>query len=538
MAVPYIFASVPAGTTIPLAEIDANFAYLAYSPTITNLSVTGTLSVGQDFISNGPAIFNNGLAFIGSLGVNGSYVTPTGTTGAGNLVLSANPTLVSPNLGQPTYGNLSLCSGYSVHNLVGCGANVIQFLSNPTSSNLENAVIDCTGGGKLVFNQDPVLIGPVLQEPQLNTVASGNLQNCIGYQGVNISGIVPIAHGGTGLSSVGNLKEILQVTTAGTLGYAPMPPTANVLGGAPSQLLYQVNTNVTGFLPNGTANQVLVSTGTLAPTWKLIDLTQSITNVLPVINGGTGSTTAQSAINTLVGGITANYVVKGNGSNIVLAPLNATDISLAGTLSNNTTGSSQTFTSTNQNSQFNSIGVNTSANGVTGNVDATGFFTDGTGTLHPIITIPARTAVGTDISWTFNIPSWATRITMNFNAVTYTATPINDWAIQLGSNGVYVTAGYNGFGQISGIRSNASTNGLIIIAGTSACPMTGSIIFNNLTGNTWVGSGMLIWLPPSPPYISFTASTIAMPGVVDSIRLTTINGTDIFNGGQVNIQYE
>jgi hypothetical protein len=100
MAVPYIFANVPGGTTIPLAEIDANFAYLSYSPTLTNLSVTGNLSVGQEFISNGPAVFNNGLAFIGTLGVNGSFVTPTGTTGAGNLVLSANPTLVAPNLAE------------------------------------------------------------------------------------------------------------------------------------------------------------------------------------------------------------------------------------------------------------------------------------------------------------------------------------------------------------------------------------------------------------------------------------------------------
>jgi hypothetical protein len=538
MAVPYIFASVPAGTTIPLAEIDANFAYLSYSPTMSNLSVTGTLSVGQELISNGPAAFNNGLSFIGTLGVNGSYVSPTGTTGAGNLVLSANPTLVAPNLGQPTYGDLSLCSGYSVHDLTGLGNNVVLFLANPTSSNLNNAVIDSTGVGKLVFNQDPVIIGPILEDPDLGNVVSGNLQNCIGYQGVNISGVVPIARGGTGLSAVGNLNDILQVTTAGTLGYAPVPPTGDVLGGAPSQVLYQVNTNVTGFIPNGTTGQVLQSNGALAPSWQTFNVTSNVAGILPVLNGGTGSNNAQSAINTLVGGVTANSVVKGNGTNIVLAQLNATDISYAGTLINNTTGSAGTFTSTTQNSQFNSIGVNVAPSGTAGNINATGSISDGTGTLHPIIAGTVQTAVGTAVSFTSVIPSWATRITMNFNNVVYAATANNDWAIQLGAGGVYNTNSYNGLGLIYGIRASSSTAGLIIIAGIAANPMTGSIVFNKLTGNTWVGTGMVAWVPPSLVYISVTGASVAMSGVVDSIQLTTVNGTDVFNGGQVNIQYE
>jgi hypothetical protein len=127
---------------------------------------------------------------------------------------------------------------------------------------------------------------------------------------------------------------------------------------------------------------------------------------------------------------------------------------------------------------------------------------------------------------------------MNFDNVVYAATANNDWAIQLGVGGVYNSNSYNGLGLIYGIRGNSSTAGLIIIAGVSASPMTGSIVFNKLTGNTWVGTGMVAWVPPSLVYISVTGASVAMSGVVDSIQLTTINGSDVFNGGQVNIQYE
>jgi hypothetical protein len=40
--------------------------------------------------------------------------------------------------------------------------------------------------------------------------------------------------------------------------------------------------------------------------------------LVPIANGGTGTTTAQLAINALVGSVTAGYVVQGNGTNIVL----------------------------------------------------------------------------------------------------------------------------------------------------------------------------------------------------------------------------
>lgn len=55
-----------------------------------------------------------------------------------------------------------------------------------------------------------------------------------------------------------------------------------------------------------------------------ITLTTGVTGTLPVANGGTASTTAQTALNTLAGAVTANRLLKGNGTNIVLAQANLT----------------------------------------------------------------------------------------------------------------------------------------------------------------------------------------------------------------------
>jgi len=64
----------------------------------------------------------------------------------------------------------------------------------------------------------------------------------------------------------------------------------------------------------------------------LINLTTGITSILPVLNGGTGVSTLQDALNALAGGVTANRVLKGNGSNIVLSQIDLTTNDITGIL--------------------------------------------------------------------------------------------------------------------------------------------------------------------------------------------------------------
>jgi hypothetical protein len=95
MAVPNTFAS--ATTSIPLANLDANFSYYdtAYSISGTAVTYSGTLTVSA-------------LTASTSLALNASkQLVSVTNTGSGNNVLATSPTLVTPILGTPTSGNFS-----------------------------------------------------------------------------------------------------------------------------------------------------------------------------------------------------------------------------------------------------------------------------------------------------------------------------------------------------------------------------------------------------------------------------------------------
>lgn len=85
----------------------------------------------------------------------------TGETGTGALVFSTNPILVTPNIGTPTAGTLTSCTGLPISTGVsGLAAGIATFLTTPTSANLKSAVTDETGsGGSLVFSQSPTFTG-------------------------------------------------------------------------------------------------------------------------------------------------------------------------------------------------------------------------------------------------------------------------------------------------------------------------------------------------------------------------------------------
>lgn len=88
---------------------------------------------------------------------------------------SASPTLVTPNLGTPSAGVLSSCTGYPTSALTGAGTGVLTFLATPTSANLAAALTDETGTGAAVFANTPTLVTPILGTP-----TSGTLTNCTG----------------------------------------------------------------------------------------------------------------------------------------------------------------------------------------------------------------------------------------------------------------------------------------------------------------------------------------------------------------------
>lgn len=100
----------------------------------------------------------------------------------------------------------------------------------------------------------------------------------------DVSGQLPVANGGTGLSS-GTSGGVLAYTASGTLASsAALAANQLVIGGGAG-----VVPATLGSL--GTSVQVLHGNAGGAPTWAAITLSTDVTGTLPVANGGTGATT-------------------------------------------------------------------------------------------------------------------------------------------------------------------------------------------------------------------------------------------------------
>jgi hypothetical protein len=143
------------------------------------------------------------------------------------------------------------------------------------------------------------------------------------------------------------------------------------------------------------------------------------------------------------------------------------------------------------------------------------------------------TTSGTNIDFT-GIPSWAKRITVIFSGVSTNGT--SPLILQLGSTTIQ-SSGYLSF-AMNGITGGGTTvAGMLLTANQSAAGThTGHVNVTNISSNSWVSSGVMQDIVNANG--SIFASDVTLGGVLDRIRITTINGTDTFDAGLINILYE
>lgn len=249
-------------------------------------------------------------------------------------------------------------------------------------------------------------------------------------------------------------------------------------------LIYASGTTTLSKLADVATGNALISGGVgVAPSWGKIDLTTHVSGTLPVANGGTGAAT-----------LAANNVLLGNGTSAlqVVAPSTSgnvlqSDGSTWSSVAKITLGTAQNSTS------------------------------------------------GTSIDFT-GIPSWAKRVTILLSAVSTNGS--SSVRFQAGSGSI-TTTGYVGTGSaiVSGTAGSATTGTAgwdMNDPGASGSSRTGTVVLSLLGSNTWIMYGVLT----DPSRSNFIAGSVSLSGALDRVRITTVNGTDTFDAGSINIMYE
>jgi hypothetical protein len=148
---------------------------------------------------------------------------------------------------------------------------------------------------------------------------------------------------------------------------------------------------------------------------------------------------------------------------------------------------------------------------------------------------------GTSIDFT-SIPSWVKRITLMFSGVSTNGS--SQVLVQVGAGSVtttgYTTVGVGFASTPTYSLSAATTTGFIFQDGMAAfVSVSGAMYISSFGSNLWVSNAVVNrGTNGGTSYAGFGAGNVTLGGTLDRVRLTTVNGTDTFDAGSVNILYE
>lgn len=159
-----------------------------------------------------------------------------------------------------------------------------------------------------------------------------------------------------------------------------------------------------------------------------------------------------------------------------------------------------------------------------------------TGQVYPVVSGTAVTASGTSVDFT-SIPSWVKRITVMCSALSTngSSSPI----VRLGTSGGIQATSYTGSVWLANTTNTLNSTGFFISPSVSSSIVLESIItlclLNSSTG-LWVASIVSSQTNSATGIVGSGSKTLS--GTLDRVRITTVNGTDTFDAGSINILYE
>ena len=148
----------------------------------------------------------------------------------------------------------------------------------------------------------------------------------------------------------------------------------------------------------------------------------------------------------------------------------------------------------------------------------------------------AKNATGTSVDFT-GIPSWVKRVTVMFDGVSTNGSSLGQ--VQLGAGSVQ-TSGYVSLragitAANAAFGTTASTTGLLFGGAATTSECHGLAVIATLGNNIWTYSATL---RNTSTALDFYGGGVTLSGTLDRVRITTVNGTDTFDAGSINIMYE
>jgi hypothetical protein len=284
------------GTGVTAASTGSGGVVLSTSPVLTTPNIgtpsfaTLTSATGLPISTGVSGLGTNVATFLATPSSANLAAAVTDETGTGLLVFATSPALTTPNIGTPSFADLTNASGL---NLANTSATTAQAL--PVSRGGTGVTAASTGSGGVVLSTSPVLTTPNLGTPSFAvlTNASGlNLANT----SVTTAQALPVSRGGTGQTSFVDGEILIGNTTGNTLTKSTITAgsgisvtngtgtiTISSTGSGGSVTNVTVATGSTGLTVNGGATASITTAGTF-----------TFAGTLAVANGGTGVTAAST----------------------------------------------------------------------------------------------------------------------------------------------------------------------------------------------------------------------------------------------------
>jgi hypothetical protein len=319
--------------------------------------------------------------------------------------------------------------------------------------------------------------------------------------------------------------------------------------------------NLSGALTYGTATgNRTVSTSATITTGTIPNLTSSTANItlgtIPTLTAGTTTSTAANITNGTVQTLTASTGTIGtfNSTTGTIGTINSTTgtiTNLSTTLAGDFTISQGTGTLATSGATAGTYGSVTAIPFLT--VDAKGRITSATtgtfsstpadGSITPAklsqpftrATAVASTS-GTAIDFT-NIPSWVKRVTVMLDGVSTNGA--STLLVKIGISSGIESTSYTGGGSFlaAGVTVYiTNSSGFVVPVANSTAISSGIIQICNISSNTWIYAYSGVNTGESGA--GAAGGTKTLGGTLDRVRITTVNGTDTFDLGSVNIMYE